>query len=274
MEEKALLVSIVVPVYNAETTIAECIQSILEQDYSEMEILLVDDGSRDQSLSVLQGFAGRDNRIKVFTQPNGGVSSARNLALQKASGVYVQFVDSDDVLPPCAVKNMVQAMEAENCDMVIARFHEIIAGKRLLRGYLKENMVLTQAELLEKLSKRPNSFYYSVLWNKLYRRDVIAVNGITCDPSLPWGEDFAFNTRYMRYAARVAVLAESVYDYRRNLDGLAFTTGSRVIFHPIRAMRIKYTLYEYYRKLYEETGLWEQYRNILPRYLFGMTLSD
>ena len=273
MLEDFSLVSVIVPVYNAEATVESCVQSILRQEYPHLEVLVVNDGSRDHSLGILQRLAAEDPRVKVFDQPNGGVASARNLALANASGTYVQFVDSDDTLPSTATGSMVQAMEAHQCDMAIARYREIISGSCHLRGHLKTDSVMTQPQFLAQMAKRPNSFYYAALWNKLYRRDIICRNHIICDPALPWGEDFAFNTCYMAHAKSIAVLERPVYDYVRNPKGLAFTTGSRVLLHPVAAMGIKMTLYRYYKELYTAVGLYEEYRRILPRYLFGVTIS-
>lgn len=90
------LVSIIVPVYNTEKYIRECLNSLIQQSYSHIEIIAVDDGSTDNSLCLLKKLAAKDSRLKVFSQPNQGVSAARNLALSKATGTYVMFVDADD----------------------------------------------------------------------------------------------------------------------------------------------------------------------------------
>lgn len=268
------LVSVIVPVYNAESTLRRCLDSILRQNYPAMEILLVNDGSKDGSLSVLKEYEQLDSRVKVYSQLNGGVSSARNLALEHALGTYVQFVDSDDVLLPGSTAEMVHAMESQGCDMVIAAYNEVLHEIPQRRGFLKTDMVLSQQSLLDKLCAHPNSFYYAVLWNKLYRREVVVENDIRFHLQLPWGEDFVFNMQYMRHVRQAAVLAKPVYDYFRNLNGLALATGLRTVLHPVRAIRVKLTLHRHYRQLYIDTGLYEQYRHVLPQYLFKVTINQ
>ena len=103
MPTKGAAVSVIVPVYNAEKTLVSCIGSVLHQPFEDIEVLAVDDGSTDQSLSLLREIAAQDGRVRVFAQDNSGVAAARNLALNHAVGTYVQFVDSDDLLAPDAV---------------------------------------------------------------------------------------------------------------------------------------------------------------------------
>lgn len=271
---RSATVSVIVPAYNAEKTLPACLESILGQSFEEMEVLAVDDGSTDGSLGVLRDFAARDPRVRVFAQANCGVAAARNLAIENALGDYLQFVDSDDHLPKDATARMVEALRDRECDLVIAPYTEVIGLIRQKRGFLDRDMVLSQRQFLGCLAEHPNSFFYAVLWNKLYRREVIVNNAIRCDGRLPWGEDFAFNTEYYRWCCRVAVLADPVYDYVRNPGGLALSTSRQAVIHPWSAMKVKAELYRYYVRLYEQTGLFEEYRRVLPQYLFKVTLNN
>ena len=106
------LVTIIVPAYNVENYIEECLQSICNQTYQNIEILVVDDGSTDNTYEVITKVAATDSRIKAFTKPNSGVSSTRNFALQQVAGEYIQFVDGDDTIEPIAVETLLNAMEA------------------------------------------------------------------------------------------------------------------------------------------------------------------
>lgn len=171
MPTKGAAVSVIVPVYNAEKTLVSCIGSVLHQPFEDIEVLAVDDGSTDQSLALLREIAARDGRVRVFAQDNSGVAAARNLALNHAVGTYVQFVDSDDLLAPDATGRMVEAMERRRCDLVIAPYTEVLGQLRQKRGFLDQDMILSQRQFLDRLSAHPNSFFYAVLWNKLYRRD-------------------------------------------------------------------------------------------------------
>ena len=114
------LVSIIVPVYNAADHIARCIESIRRQTYRNLEIILLNDGSKDVSYAVCQSYAGIDRRIVVIDKNNSGVSATRNLGMQEAHGKYFQFVDADDFIQPYATELLVQKAEASHADMVIA----------------------------------------------------------------------------------------------------------------------------------------------------------
>ena len=120
-------VSIIVPVYNAERTVGRCIESILNQEYTDFELLLVNDGSTDSSGGLCDSYAARDQRVRVFHKENAGVSNARNLALAQARGTYLQFLDSDDWITPEATLSLVRAAEDHQCDLVISDFYRVVA---------------------------------------------------------------------------------------------------------------------------------------------------
>ena len=122
-------VSIIVPVYNAETTLRHCVDSILSQEFTDFELLLVDDGSQDSSGSICEEYAGRDARVRVIHQENSGVSAARNNALDRARGEYLQFLDSDDWITPDATRLLVRTAREHQCDLVIADFYRVIGAR-------------------------------------------------------------------------------------------------------------------------------------------------
>ena len=168
------LVSIIVPVFNAEEYIHRCIDSILKQEYQNFELLLVDDGSTDRSGKICREYAGRDSRVHVIQKENTGVSASRNLALKQARGTYIQFLDSDDWIAPEATRLLVRSMETHSCDMVIADFYRVSGEYMAQKGDINESKVLSRQEFLsEHMMENPADFYYGVLWNKMYRRDII-----------------------------------------------------------------------------------------------------
>ena len=116
-------VSIIVPVHNAQATLRRCVNSILHQEFTDLELLLIDDGSTDDSGALCDEFAAQDERILVIHKENSGVSDARNLGLSRARGTYLQFVDSDDWISPDATKRFVKAAQENGCDLVIADFY-------------------------------------------------------------------------------------------------------------------------------------------------------
>lgn len=125
------MVSVIVPVYNAEQTIRRCVASILDQQFTDLELLLVDDGSTDGSGAICDEFAARDARVTAIHQKNAGVSAARNHALDLAQGVYLQFLDSDDWITPDATRSLVRAAEAHRCDLVIADFYRVVGDHQI-----------------------------------------------------------------------------------------------------------------------------------------------
>ena len=195
------LVSIILPVYNAKNHIARCIESIRAQTYQNIQIIILNDGSRDISLPVCEMYRKVDRRILLVDKDNSGVSDTRNLGLRLAEGKYIQFVDSDDYIDPDYTEHLVTAAEEHSADLVIAPYKMVIpremsSGRRLqeklsalLPGEEEETQDLPQEEpevrvynflprgLLDTegfamhLMDKPASYYYSVLWNKLYRRE-------------------------------------------------------------------------------------------------------
>ncbi|MEG0740889.1 MAG: glycosyltransferase [Clostridia bacterium] len=274
MNADSVMVSIIMPVYNAQKTLARCLDSVLSQSYSALEVLAIDDGSTDDSLAILHRYAQVDTRLRVLTQANSGVAASRNRAINAATGEYLQFVDSDDLLPLDSTANMVLALQSQHCELTIAPYTEVLGSQRQTRGFLRRDAVLTRDMLLDNLSAHPTSFFYAVMWNKLYRRDLIVLNSIRCDARLDWGEDFAFNMRYFAHVEHVAVLSTPVYDYIRNMTGLSFTTGRACLLHPIHGIQIKLWLHRYYKELFVCSGLYEEYRKVLPKYLFWVTLNN
>lgn len=269
------LVSVIVPVLNAEKTVARCIESLFAQTWKDLEIIAVDGGSTDGSAAVLRELAARDDRLRVYVRKERmGVAESRNWAVLQAKGDYIQFADSDDWVAPEATEHMVKAMEFGACDLVIAGYNEVLVNLSNRRGLLKQDAFMSQEEFLGCFAQNPNAFYYSVLWNKLYRRDLILAHDVCCDPQLNWGEDFAFNVAYYRWARCVAVLAEPVYHYVRNPKGLTIGMARRCLRHPADAVRIKVRQYRRYVRLYQSVGLYPDYRRRLRKYLFSFALLD
>ena len=120
------LVSVIVPVYNAEKTLHACVKSICAQTYDNIEIILVNDGSHDDSLNICRAFAAGDERIKIVDKPNSGVSASRNVGIECAGGKYLQFSDSDDYMDKDATRLMVERAETTGCDPAIAEYYRMV----------------------------------------------------------------------------------------------------------------------------------------------------
>ena len=263
------LVSIIVPIYNAKNNIARCVESIRKQTYQNLEIILLNDGSQDVSLQVCEMFARVDDRIVVIDKANSGVAATRNLGLRQASGKYLQFVDADDYLDENATRLLVERMDETQADMVISHFCRVSGERVTVQGFLDTHEVLSQKQLAMHLMDEPASFYYGVMWNKLYRRKVIMQNDIRCNESLGWCEDMLFNLEYIRYAHRFAALQTPIYYYVKNVKGITATSLS-----PARIVSIKSRLFPYYKELYEDLGLYEQNRLAIYKYLVAVAHDE
>ena len=166
-------VSIIVPVYNGEKVLKRCVESLLNQDHKDIEIILVDDGSKDSSFEIISEYAAKDERIVPIHKENSGVSSTRNLAISKAKGDYIQFVDVDDWLPFDSTKLLVRALEENDCDMAIGDFYRVVDETVSRKGSIKKGGVMSLVEYADKMLLTPADFYYGVLWNKLYKKQLI-----------------------------------------------------------------------------------------------------
>ncbi len=210
------MVSIIVPVYNAEKYLAECVESILGQTYQDIECVLIDDGSTDTSPIICDRFARQDPRVAFFRQENSGVSAARNHGLQVAKGDMILFADSDDVLKNSMVAEMTEIMESQQADCVvcgIAFFSDSIADaseetppRAMLQG--SDAAVFFAAEYSATLMNSP--------CNKLYKKTLIHCE---FDASIDLGEDLLFNLQYFRSISSIAYLDKALYCYRRNIAG-------------------------------------------------------
>lgn len=258
------LVSIIIPVYNAARGLAKCIETTRRQTYSNIELLLVNDGSEDSSPHICRMYARVDARIRVIDKENEGVSAARNDALCAARGDYIQFVDSDDYLAPNATERLVRAAEQYRCDLVISDYFRVAPSGITRHGFLKCEAVMDQTQFALGLMDEPASFYYGVLWNKLYRADIIRTHGVQCNTALSWSEDFLFNLEYIRYAQRFFALDEALYYYVKNPSSITHTQMD--LFNVVKT---KATLFSYYKDLYESLGLYEQYKPQIYKYLIA-----
>ena len=199
-------VSIIVPVYNAEQYIVNCIKSILAQKYLSFELILVDDGSQDESLSICNSFAIKDSRIKIYSKSNGGVSSTRNYGLDRATGEWVMFVDSDDTINPDTLQSLVEKVE---CDKMI-----VCCGAKYDNGedYFVFHDLYVGSVDSDELG---HVLLYGPPWGKLYNRNVIERNNLRFDESISKSEDTLFFWQYMNCISNVATTSYIGYNYYR-----------------------------------------------------------
>lgn len=245
-------VSIIIPVYNRESTIERCLDSILTQTYKNLEVIIINDGSTDRSGEIINAYALKDSRILAITKENSGVSDSRNFGLKAAHGDYIQFADSDDWLPERATELLVEALEKNRSDMVIADYCRVRGRQLYQSGAIENAGTLTRAEFAQVMMEKASDFYYGVVWNKLYRRKIIKKYKLQFSEELQWCEDFLFNLEYLKYTAKVEVIKEPVYYYVKTKGSLVSTQTT-----PGNIIRTKLMLYDYYKKLYESLDLYE-----------------
>ena len=208
-------VSIIVPVYNAEKFLDRCVSSLANQTYKNLEIILVDDGSPDNSPKMCDEWAEKDSRIKVIHKSNGGVSSARNAGLELSSGEYLQFVDSDDYIELDFTQKMVEKY-SPNVDWVVSGFQIINdSGEQKFYNITK----FTNIDILQNANifmEFVLAGYFDMPVNKLYKRELIKT-GFQKD--LPLGEDRVFNINYVKNVKNQIKLADScgyIYEFNQS----------------------------------------------------------
>ena len=212
-------ISVIIPVWNGARYLDACLNSILRQSWQHFEVIIVDDGSRDATWNMLMHWKKQDARIIPFHQENAGVSEARNTAMRHASGDYYRFVDVDDQLPPDSLEQLVRCAEKNQSDLVLAAYTEVLGTTRTVRDLGKCTDTVESAEFLRRLERLSNSFYYGVLWNKIFRGDIIRQHDLRFTSGLHWGEDFVFVMQYLEHAERMSYITTPVYDYFRNPNG-------------------------------------------------------
>ena len=258
------MVSIVVPIYNAEQYLRRCVDSILNQEYTDFELLLVNDGSTDASGDICEEYGDQDPRVIVIQKENTGVSDSRNRALDRARGKYLQFLDSDDWITPDATRLFVRAAEEYGCDMVISDFYRVVGERLSTKGDIEEEGVLTREEFAAHMMENPADFYYGVLWNKLYRRDIVEEHNLRMDTDISWCEDFMFNLEYIRYAKVFYALHAPIYYYVKRKGSLA-SQGINIS----KTVKMKLNVFEYYNNFYKHVLEEEDYeKNRLQVYRF------
>lgn len=207
------LVSIIVPIYNVEKYLLQCIESIINQDHKNIEIILIDDGSPDQSGQIIDKFALSDPRIKALHINNGGVSAARNLGLSIASGTYIVFVDADDYLSVDYISYMLNISYKTNCDFVMSENCFKVPGDN--QQIKNDNInILSSVEAISLLLY-PGKVDVGC-WNKMYKKNFLLANNIIFPENFYMGEGLNFIIMAAQYSNNIGVGKKKVYHYRKD----------------------------------------------------------
>lgn len=208
------LVSIIVPIYNVEGYLSQCLDSIIAQTYREWECVLVDDGSKDGSGRICEEYASKDSRFKVIHKPNGGVSSARNIGLEQTKGEWVFFSDADDLLEVDALETLIKGTESGS-PFIMAGFNKLSEDKNLIETNTKEIIKEISVEEAIMEQYKPSDFsYQGYLWCKLFRLDIIKDNHLRFDEGISFNEDGLFIMQYICCLKdKVYYSTKPVYNY-------------------------------------------------------------
>lgn len=211
MEDKK--VSVVVPIYNVEKYLNKCIDTIVHQTYKNLEIILVDDGSKDKSGLLCNQWADKDSRIKVIHKENGGLSSARNAGMENASGDYIMFEDSDDWLEPELIEHSIECIQKDEADIVIFGYRKVDEMENSIGEFIFGKGVLTKEQLAKQLHTRILEMSFGYAWNKLYNFQTIKDSGLQFDSTIIDREDLVFNMQLLSCVNKVNYLDFIGYNY-------------------------------------------------------------
>lgn len=203
-------ISVIVPVYNTEKYLSRCIESILNQTYSDFELLLINDGSKDQSGSICDDYSNKDQRIKVFHKFNGGVSSARNLGLDNANGEYIMFVDADDWIDKDCLNVLYTIIQSENLDLLQFSFRTVNEVGKINQIYSAETTALDLNNYIEE------DVYLVCAGGTILKKSIIDNIKLRFREDLKLAEDQLFILSTMNFATRIKRIPEVFYNYYKN----------------------------------------------------------
>lgn len=256
------LLSVIVPVYNTREYLRECFDSLLSQNYSNIEIVVVDDGSTDGSAELCDEYGNRESRVKVFRQQNCGVSSARNLGIEKSRGTYISFMDSDDRILPDIYTEMIRLLNTSGAGLSVSSYtfwYPEEGGRKEsfthgLQGVVGRNEAMSEMLL-------PKS-YRGYLFNKVFLGEILRTRpNLRLNTQLKMMEDMDFIARYAKHINKVIFTPKSYYLYRMRSDSASHVLhiSERIKTYNIIIPFIK----EYYSISCYETIRWNYYAALL-----------
>lgn len=211
--------SIIIPVYNAEEFLYKCVESVLNQTHSNIELILVDDGSKDNSLSICNDFAQKDMRVKVFAQENSGQSKARNVGLDNSTGSYIAFVDSDDWIDEDYFELLLKASLKYDADVACASIiRERQAMSKIRLKYSEENVYTDPQEKID-VAHVPDMCY---VWNKVYKKSFLDKISLRFVEGM-FFEDVDFVTRAVYFSNKIVTVPNTYYHYWTNINSTVKT---------------------------------------------------
>ena len=253
-------VSVIVPIYNVEKYIGKCVDSIRNQDYPNIEIILVDDGSPDKSPQIIDEMASNDDRIKVIHEKNGGVSSARNRGIAAATGEYIMFVDGDDWVDDDYVSYFVDLIEKHGCDIGMDK-----------NNYMVEKTMSADKSYRVSAEKAIEWIYLGTLfvavWNKIYKTSLLRESGVLFNEEIWYGEGMLFNIECLQCVEEVAIGEKAVYHQTYNPDSAMRSFNLESNFCGIRSMELQKDVWK--KKSRAIKRAWTYHRYCFNRTIIG-----
>ena len=206
------MISVIMPVYNVETYLSQSIESVLNQDHRNLELILIDDGSTDGSGSVCDAYAAEDSRVRVIHQKNGGAAAAKNAGLRIAEGTYLSFVDSDDYLEPDVFGYMLKTLQEEDADAVQFSFQDVYTNREVPQ--VLTPCVMNQKEYLIRFTK---DWTCPLLWNKLYKRSLF--EGVFFEEGHKIDDEY-FTYQGFLNPCKVVFDDKIIYNYRKRASSV------------------------------------------------------
>ncbi len=262
MNRAFIKVSIIIPVYNASFYLEKCIRSILAQTLEEIELIIVNDGSTDDSVTIVRDFEKEDKRIIVINSVNRGVSAARNKGLEIANGEWIAFADADDWMQPDMLVTLYEAATKSNAGMAVCNVQMISHGhpsKKRLK--LKEGLFNFKEQPGIALEHMMNFSFDYANWNKIYKSELIQKNELRFDEHIRIGEDLLFNLYYLHFIESLVTVDEPLYQYRVH----AHSVMSKSEDARIEQYNLLFEAYKSFTRKYGLIKEWEIFRGIMAR---------
>lgn len=249
------LISIIIPVYNVEEYISDCIESVLKQTYNNIEVIIVDDGSTDNSKEIALSYSIKDNRVKVLSQKNMGASVARNRGIEESTGKFIMFFDSDDILEKNGIDILYNEIIKNNCDISIGDWINIDENNNLLGSHdMKNKELFKKSKLYSNKEILLFSFFDPVPSNKLFKKEIISKYKLKF-AEVAIGQDLNFFLKYIIHCDKVKLINKRIFKYRIRSGSISRTYSIKIL-EIIKS-------FEDIQKYYINNGKFEEYKNEL-----------
>lgn len=267
-------ISIIVPVYNVQQYLEKSLNSFINQTFKDIEIIVVDDGSPDESYKIYEDFARKDSRVKVIKKKNAGVSEARNTGLDHATGEYIMFADSDDWMELNCCEVMYKAAIQSKADMILADINVVTDGKSERYNIFGKQFVTEDIRFIKQYQKTCIGYSFNPLpagkwktpgmgspWNKLYKKQIIDENQLRFDPYvLGIYDDNLFTLHYLMHVKKLCYIQVPVYDFR-------LVSGSITQSYKANTLEINKRIFERINDFINETGESDYFREAFYVYV-------